>query len=79
MSVFIVIIYINLILMIFNLLPIPPLDGSKILAPFLSPSAQLKYLNLERFGFIFVILFAWIGFPYLLPLIDWLFRLLAGA
>lgn len=73
-----VIIYINLILMIFNLLPIPPLDGSKIIAPFLSPAWQEKYLSLERFGFIFVILFAWLGFSYLLPVIDFLFRALAG-
>lgn len=72
------IIYINLILMLFNLLPIPPLDGSKILAPFLSPEAQDKYLRLERFGFVFVILFAWLGFSYLLPLIDWFFKLLTG-
>ncbi|MDD2680705.1 MAG: site-2 protease family protein [Patescibacteria group bacterium] len=73
------IVYINLILMIFNLLPIPPLDGSKILAPFLSPELRQKYLSLERFGFIFVILFAWLGFSYILPLIHFLFRLMAGA
>lgn len=73
------IVYINLVLMIFNLLPIPPLDGSKILAPFLPVSWQGKYLSLERFGFIFVILFAWFGFSYLLPLIDRLFNLLAGT
>jgi Zn-dependent protease len=73
------IVYINLILMVFNLLPIPPLDGSKILASFLSPAWQEKYLSLERFGFILVILFAWLGFSYILPLIDALFRLLAGV
>lgn len=73
------IVYLNLILMVFNLLPIPPLDGSKILASFLSPAWQEKYLSLERFGFILVILFAWLGFSYILPLIDALFRLLAGV
>jgi Zn-dependent protease len=72
------IVYINLILMLFNLIPLPPLDGSKILAPFLSPALQEKYLSLERFGFIFVILFAWLGFSYLLPIIDWLFKFLTG-
>lgn len=74
-----IIVYINLILMVFNLLPIPPLDGSKILAPFLSPRLREKYLSLERFGFIFVIIFAWLGFSYLLPLIHFLFRIMAGA
>ena len=73
------IVYINLILMVFNLLPIPPLDGSKILASFLSPAWREKYLSLERFGFILVILFAWLGFSFLLPLIDALFRFLAGV
>lgn len=73
------IIYVNLILMVFNLLPIPPLDGSKILAAFLSPAWQEKYLSLERFGFILVILFAWLGFSFLLPIIDALFRFLAGV
>lgn len=73
------IVYINLVLMIFNLLPIPPLDGSKILAPFLPVAWREKYLSLERFGFIFVIIFAWFGFSYLLPLIDSLFSLLAGT
>lgn len=72
------IVYINLILMIFNLLPIPPLDGSKILAPFLSPAWQEKYLSLERFGFILVILFAWLGFSFILPVINFLFRILTG-
>jgi Zn-dependent protease len=73
------IVYINLILMVFNLLPIPPLDGSKILAPFLSAELRQKYLSLERFGFIFVILFVWLGFSYILPVIDFLFRVMAGA
>jgi len=72
------IIYINLILMVFNLIPIPPLDGSKILAAFLSPNAKARYLSLERFGFIFVILFAWLAFSWILPLVDALFRLLTG-
>ncbi|MCX6798406.1 MAG: site-2 protease family protein [Candidatus Falkowbacteria bacterium] len=72
------IIYINLVLMIFNLVPIPPLDGSKILAPFLSPKWEEKYLNLERFGFIFVILFVMLGFGLIMPIINWLFSIIAG-
>lgn len=72
------IVYINLILMTFNLLPIPPLDGSKILAAFLSPEAKMKYFKLERFGFILIILFAWVAFPLLLPVVNFLFRLLTG-
>lgn len=49
-------IQINLILAIFNLIPVPPLDGSKIVAAFLPTKQSLKYLSLERYGMIFVII-----------------------
>ena len=51
-----VIIFLNLILANFNLLPIPPLDGSHILAYFLKGEAKIYYLKLRRYGF--MILFA---------------------
>lgn len=72
------IIEINLVLMVFNLVPIPPLDGSKVLAPFLTPAWQAKYLSLERFGFVFVILFVMLGFDIIMPIIDFLFKVIAG-
>ncbi|MGH8003317.1 MAG: site-2 protease family protein [Limisphaerales bacterium] len=43
-------IYINLSLAFFNLIPVPPLDGSKILYGFLPPSKDYIYYNLERMG-----------------------------
>ena len=43
-------IYINLSLAFFNLIPVPPLDGSKILYGFLPPSKDYLYHNLERMG-----------------------------
>jgi Zn-dependent protease len=46
---------INLILAIFNLIPIPPLDGSKILAMCLPPSFRMQFIRLERFGMIIII------------------------
>lgn len=49
-------IQINLILAIFNLIPVPPLDGSKIVAAFLPSKQSLSYLSLERYGMIFVII-----------------------
>ncbi len=74
-----IIIYINLVLMIFNLIPIPPLDGSKILAVFLSPAIRARYLHLERTGFILVILFLMIAGSVILPVVNFLFRLIVGS
>jgi len=42
--------YINLVLMFFNLIPIPPLDGSRVLPIFLSDRALAKYHQFEQYG-----------------------------
>lgn len=55
-------ILINLILAIFNALPIPPLDGSKILVGLLPQDLALYYMRLERFGFLILIVLLWLGF-----------------
>jgi len=54
-------IYINVFLAILNFIPIPPLDGSKILASFLPDEAMFKFLSLGRFGFIFIFIFIFLG------------------
>ncbi len=46
---------INLVLGIFNLIPIPPLDGSKILAVCLPPVLRVQFVRIERFGMIIII------------------------
>ena len=43
-------IIINIVLIALNLLPLPPLDGSRIVTAFLSPAAAYKYNLLERWG-----------------------------
>lgn len=48
--------YISTALAIFNLIPIPPLDGSKVLFTFLSDKAYMKLMHLERYGMIVIIL-----------------------
>ena len=56
-----VIIFLNLILANFNLIPIPPLDGSHILAYFLKGDAKRRYQNLQRAGFMPFMLFIFLG------------------
>ncbi len=51
----------NLSLAVFNLLPFPPLDGSKILQTFLPESAEPVFTMLEQFGFIILMLFIYVG------------------
>lgn len=47
--------YINVVLCVFNLIPIPPLDGSRILGYFLKGEARRLYQSLEGYGFIVII------------------------
>lgn len=54
-------VWINLLLAIFNLLPIPPLDGSKVLAGLLSDEAMYKLLAWERYGFVLIIGLLFLG------------------
>jgi Zn-dependent protease len=49
-------IFINLILGFFNLIPLPPLDGSKILVRFLPREIEPHFLRLERYGLLILIL-----------------------
>lgn len=54
-------IFINAILGVFNLLPIPPLDGSKVLACLLPPHLGASLMRLERYGFFILLLLAFTG------------------
>ncbi|MEA1970093.1 MAG: site-2 protease family protein, partial [Thermodesulfobacteriota bacterium] len=60
--------HINIILAAFNLIPIPPLDGSKILMGFLSSRLQYALARLEPYGFFIIIGLLYFG--VLNPLID---------
>jgi Zn-dependent protease len=73
------IVQINLVLSIFNLVPIPPLDGSKVLAAVLPYHWQIRFLELERYGMILVLFFVMFGFGLIVPIINFLFSLIVGV
>lgn len=55
----------NIILMMFNLIPVPPLDGSRILGAFLPRKTYMRWIQLDQYGMIFImiLLFAMWTFP----------------
>ena len=71
-----IIVVLNLVLAVFNLVPIPPLDGSKILF-YLFPSVKLE-LWLNRYGLLLLLLFLFVGFSWIWPIVSILFRLITG-
>jgi len=54
-------VFLNVGLAVFNILPIPPLDGSKVLQTFLPESFEPVFEFLERFGFIILLLLLQLG------------------
>ncbi len=72
------IVIINLVLAIFNLIPIPPLDGSKILFTVFRIGFTPTRVFLERYGFFLVLFFVYFLWTYVTPVIFWLFILLTG-
>ncbi len=68
----------NISLAVFNLLPFPPLDGSKILETFLPASAQPILTLMEQYGFIILMMLIYVGFfsAILRPIMDLVYYLL---
>ena len=65
---------INIVLMVLNLIPIPPLDGSRVLSACMSPQTAMLYNRLEPYGLIIVILLLFSGIlgQFLFPIVDFL-------
>lgn len=69
----------NIILAIFNLVPIPPLDGSKILFTLLPSRFERLLVTLERYSFLFVIIFVIYGWGLVVPVVSSIFTLITGT
>lgn len=74
-----IIVYVNVVLAVFNLVPIPPLDGSKLLLAVLPSSMQNVKHMLERYGFVLLIIFIFYFSGIISPITDALFRLFTGG
>ncbi len=75
------VIVINIVLMIFNLIPIPPLDGSRVVLFLLPRDLAQKYAKIERYGFwiILILLMTNVLWKIIAPAANFLIRLLSGA
>ena len=86
LGAFTIIVYVNLVLALFNLIPIPPLDGSKVLSGILPRALAHKYdlfrVNFERLGILsgtlLVLVVFYLLLPYFSMLIKTIFFLLTG-
>lgn len=72
------IIFVNLVLATFNLIPVPPLDGSKILFSLFPNSLYDAREFLERNGIFIMIFFVFFLWQFVLPVVSWEFHLITG-
>lgn len=69
----------NIMFAVFNLIPIPPLDGSQILAEFLPYQARQKYQSIARYGMWILLAMMWLGLFSMIisPIVSWIYGLFA--
>ena len=61
---------VNISLFVFNMLPIPPLDGSRLLYAFAPEPVQKVMYQIESMGFIFIVVILLVLFPILGPILS---------
>jgi len=73
-----IVVILNLFLAIFNLFPVPPLDGHWLLLTFLPAGFAAVRIFLYKYSFLLLLMFLFFIFPLFVPFIKILFRLLTG-
>ena len=73
-----IVVFANILLAVFNLVPIPPLDGHHVLFAFLPDRFYAFKVLLQRYGFVILIIFLLFFFGLLSPVMNWLFEISTG-
>lgn len=71
-----ILVFANIALAVFNLVPIPPLDGSKILYLFIPKKNFALRIFLEKYGLFLLLFFLFFGFSFIAPIISFIYDLL---
>jgi len=72
------VVYVNILLAVFNLTPIPPLDGSKLLFAMFPESIYKLRGFFERYGLILIFFFIFFVWQLISPVVSWTFHFLTG-
>lgn len=70
-------VYINVMLALFNLIPVPPLDGANIVYPIMPQSIRAMYNAIDRYGFVIILVL--INIPPFRALLSFLVETIAGT
>ena len=74
-----VVVLVNLVLAVFNLIPLPPLDGSKILGVFIPYKYYNFHIFYERYALILTIFVVFYLWQFIAPVIPFFFSILTGV